>query len=155
MAKTKPQTYTDPDRGRVVTARFVVAVLMMVVGVAWIAFYYVAVRAGSPVAGEPAPEAGSPAFMADLGDWNYLIGFGLLFLGLVVAAHPSTPLGRGRGVVVGMLGSFLFGLVWICVFYIISDDVSVLPVFDDLGQRNLFVGVGAMAVGFVFATKWE
>ncbi len=155
MAKTKPQTYTDPDRGRVVTARFVVAVLMMVVGVAWIAFYYVAVRAGSPVVGEPAPEAGSPAFMADLGDWNYLIGFGLLFLGLVVAAHPSTPLGRGRGVVVGMLGSFLFGLVWICVFYVISDDVSVLPVFDDLGQRNLFVGVGAMAVGFVFATKWE
>ncbi|GAA0984794.1 Cell division protein CrgA [Nocardioides aquaticus] len=155
MAKTKPQTYTDPDRGRVVTARFVVAVLMMVVGVAWIAFYYVAVRAGSPVVGEPAPEAGSPAFMADLGDWNYLIGFGLLFLGLVVAAHPSTPLGRGRGVVVGMLGSFLFGLVWICVFYIISDDVSVLPVFDDLGQRNLFVGVAAMAVGFVFATKWE
>lgn len=155
MAKTKPQTYTDPDRGRVVTARFVVAVLMMVVGVAWIAFYYVAVRAGSPVVGEPAPESGSPAFMADLGDWNYLIGFGLLFLGLVVAAHPSTPLGRGRGVVVGMLGSFLFGLVWICVFYIISDDVSVLPVFDDLGQRNLFVGVAAMAVGFVFATKWE
>ena len=155
MAKTKPQTYTDPDRGRVVTARFVVAVLMMVVGVAWIAYYYVAVRAGSPVVGEPAPEAGSPAFMADLGDWNYLIGFGLLFLGLVVAAHPSTPLGRGRGVVVGMLGSFLFGLVWICVFYIISDDVSVLPVFDDLGQRTLFVGGAAMAVGFVFATKWE
>ncbi|VXC41957.1 cell division protein CrgA [Nocardioides sp. AX2bis] len=155
MAKTKPQTYTDPDRGRLVTARFVVAVLMMVVGIAWIAYYYVAVRAGTPVVGEPAPEAGSPAFMADLGDWNYLIGFGLLFLGLIVAAHPSTPLGRGRGVVVGMLGSFLFGLVWICVFYIISDDVSVLPVFDDLGQRNLFVGVAAMAVGFVFATKWE
>ncbi len=155
MAKTKPQTYTDPDRGRLVTARFGVALLMMVAGVAWIGYYYVAVRAGTPVVGEPAPEAGSPAWMADLGDWNYLIGFGLLFLGLIVAAHRSTPLGRGRGVVVGMLGSFLFGLVWICVFYIISDDVSVLPVFDDLGQRNLFVGVAAMAVGFVFATKWE
>ncbi len=155
MAKTKPQTYTDPDRGRLVTARFGVALLMMVAGVAWIGYYYVAVRAGTPVVGEPAPEAGSPAWMADLGDWNYLIGFGLLFLGLIVAAHPSTPMGRGRGVVVGMLGSFLFGLVWICVFYIISDDVSVLPVFDDLGQRNLFVGVAAMAVGFVFATKWE
>ncbi len=155
MAKAKPQTYTDPDRGRLVTARFGVALLMMVAGVTWIVYYYVAVRAGTPVVGQPAPEAGSPAFMADLGDWNYAIGFGLLFLGLIVAAHPSTPLGRGRGVVVGMLGSFLFGLVWICVFYIISDDVSVLPVFDDLGQRNLFVGVAAMAVGFVFATKWE
>ena len=155
MVKTKPKTYADPDRGPLVTARFGLALLLMVGGVAWIVFYYVAVRAGTPAVGQPAPEAGSPVFMADLGDWNYLIGFGLLFLGLIISAHPKTPLGRGRGVVVGMLGSFLFGLVWICLFYIISDDVSVLPVFDDLGQRNLFVGVGAMAVGFVFATKWE
>ena len=56
--------------------------------------------------------------MADLGRWNYLIGFGLVFLGLAVAAHPSTPLGRGRGVVVGMLGCFLIGLVWIVVYYV-------------------------------------
>ena len=93
--------------------------------------------------------------MADLGNWNYLIGFGLLFLGLVVSAHPSTPLGRGRGVVVGMLGCFLIGLAWICTFYVISDDVSRLPIFDDLGQKNLFVGIGFMAVGFTFATRWE
>ena len=39
--------------------------------------------------------------MADLGDWNYLIGFGLIFLGLALSAHPSTPLGRGRAVPVG------------------------------------------------------
>ena len=43
-------------------------------------------------------------------------------LGLVVSAHPSTPLGRGRGVVVGMLGCFLIGLLWICTFYVFSDD---------------------------------
>ena len=65
--------------------------------------------------------------MADLGDWNYLIGFGLIFAGLVIAAHPSTPLGRGRGVVVGMLGCFLIGLLWICTFYVISDDLSTAP----------------------------
>ena len=29
--------------------------------------------------------------MADLGRWNYLIGFGLIFVGLAVAAHPSHP----------------------------------------------------------------
>ena len=56
--------------------------------------------------------------MADLGRWNYLIGFGLIFLGLAVAANPGTPLGRGRGVVVGMLGCFLIGLVWIVVYYV-------------------------------------
>ncbi len=149
MAKTKDQQYTDPDRGPVVSVRFGLALVLMVLGLVWLAYYYVAVRAGD------GGEAGSPAFMADLGDWNYLIGFGAFFAGLVVAAHPSTPLGRGRGVVVGMLGSFILGLVWICTFYVISDDVSVLPIFNDLGQRNLFVGVAAMAVGFVFATRWE
>jgi hypothetical protein len=54
-----------------------------------------------------------------------------------------------------MLGCFLIGLAWICTFYVISDDVSRLPIFDDLGQKNLFVGIGFMAVGFTFATRWE
>ena len=72
--------------------------------------------------------------MADLDGWNYVIGFGAFFLGLMVSAHPSTPLGRGRGVVVGMLGCFLIGLIWICTYYVISDDVSRLPIFNDLGQ---------------------
>ena len=57
-------------------------------------------------------------WVQDLQNWNYLVGFGLFMLGLVVAAHPSTPLGRGRGVVVGMLGCFLVGLIWICVYYV-------------------------------------
>ena len=65
----------------------------MVVGIAWIV-YYTVVRVDP--AAVPAPESGGPKFMADLGDWNYLIGFGMLFVGLVVSAHPSTPLGRGR-----------------------------------------------------------
>ena len=76
-------------------------------------------------------------------------------LGLMISAHPSTPLGRGRGVVVGMLGCFLIGLLWICTFYIFSDDLSKLPIFNDLGQWNLVVGIAFMAVGFSFATKWE
>ncbi|WP_338036348.1 cell division protein CrgA [Nocardioides oleivorans] len=76
-------------------------------------------------------------------------------LGLMVSAHPSTPLGRGRGVVVGMLGCFLIGLIWICTFYVFSDDLSRLWVLNDLGQWNLVVGIAFMAVGFSFATKWE
>ena len=56
---------------------------------------------------------------------------------------------------VNLLGCFLIGLLWICTFYVISNDVSVLPIFDDLGQKNLFVGIGFMAVGFAFATRWE
>jgi len=95
-------------------------------------------------------------FFGDLKKWNYVIGFGAFMLGLVVAAHPSTPLGRNRGVVVGMLGCFLIGLLWICTYYVFSNDkLDDIPVFNDLGQYNLLVGIGFMAVGFTFATRWE
>lgn len=152
-AKAQQQITDVPREGRSFGARFVVALLLMVVGIAWIVFYYAAVRVDPTVV--PAPKAGGPTFMADLGDWNYAIGFGLLLLGLAVSAHPSTPLGRGRGVVVGMLGCFLVGLIWICTFYVVSNDPSAIPVINDLGQYNLVVGIAFMAVGFSFATRWE
>ncbi|MGI8644760.1 MAG: cell division protein CrgA, partial [Nocardioides sp.] len=88
-------------------------------------------------------------------NWNYVGGFALVFVGLALSAHPSIPLGRGRGVVVGMLGCFLVGLVWICTFYVVSDDPSAIPVINDLGQYNLLVGIALMAVGFTFANRWE
>ena len=141
--------FDDPTRGPLVTPRFVIALVLMVAGIAWMAYYYIAVRAEFP------DEPGNPKFMADLVRWNYLIGFGLLFIGLVVSAHPKTPLGRGRGVVIGMLGCFLIGLIWICVYYVFANDLSSIPLFNDLRQTNLFVGIGFMAVGFSFATRWE
>ena len=138
-----------PARGPIFTIRFIVSLSLMIVGIAWIVYYYAAIRPGSD------GKAGGPAFAADWAHWNYMIGFGLFFLGLLVAAHPSTPLGRGRGVVVGMLGCFLLGLIWICIFYIFSNDLSPIWVFNDLGQKNLVVGIAFMAVGFAYATRWE
>ena len=129
-----------------------IALLLIVAGIGWLVFYYVRPAATrSPSRRSRA----RPKAVADLGTGTTLIGFGLLLLGLMVSAHPSTPLGRGRGVVVGMLGCFLIGLLWICTFYVFSDDLSKLPVFNDLGQWNLVVGIAFMAVGFSFATKWE
>jgi hypothetical protein len=142
-----------PPRGPLMSPRFIVAIVLVVLGIAWIAYYYAVVRVDPTVI--PAEKAGGPGFLGDLGGWNYLIGFGLLLIGLAVSAHPSTPMGRGRGVVVGMLGCFLIGLAWICVYYVFSNDLSGVWVFDDLGQKNLFVGIGFMAVGFTFATRWE
>ena len=153
MRKQKIDDPLAPVRGPLISTRFVIALVLMVVGIAWMAYYYLAVRVDPTVF--PAPDAGSPKFMADLGNWNYLIGFGLIFVGLIVSAHPSTPLGRGRGVVIGMLGCFLIGLLWICTFYVFSNDISSIPVFNDLDQKNLMVGIGFMAVGFTFATRWE
>jgi hypothetical protein len=155
VAKFKPRPgFVDPDRGPLVTPRLVVCLLLMVVGIAWIVWYYTAVRV-DPNAFPP-PKPGSPHFMAQMHRWNYLVGFALFFLGLLLSAHPTTPLGRDRGVVVGMLACFLLGLVWICTFYVVSGtQLPKIPVFNDLGQYNLLIGIGFMAVGFSFATRWE
>ncbi|GAB2868054.1 cell division protein CrgA [Nocardioides pacificus] len=153
MSKPKAHhpTDIDPIAGKVFSVRFLLMLVLVAVGIAWIAFYYSTVRVAPLSDAEP----GGPAFM-DIGKWNYLIGFAMIMVGLGVAAHPSTPLGRGRGVVVGMLGCFLIGLLWICTFYVFSgtklDDVWVL---NDLDQWNLVVGIGFMAVGFAYATRWE
>jgi hypothetical protein len=123
-----------------------IAVLLVLLGIAWLVVY--------TVAAGPDSSGTSLRWMADLGRWNYVIGFLLVFAGLASAAHPSTPLGRGRGVVVGMLGCFLIGLVWIVVYYVIGQDITV-PLLTDLAQYNLVVGIGFMAVGFIYATHWE
>jgi hypothetical protein len=146
--------FRDPQRGPIFSVRFGIALLLVVLGIAWIAYYYAAVRVDPSAF--PAPKPGKPGFMADLEKWNYLIGFGLFMLGLFVAAHPSTPLGRNRGVVVTMLGCFLTGLIWICTYYVFTgQNLDKIWVFNDLGQYNLLVGIAFMAVGFSYATRWE
>jgi amino acid permease len=137
--------------------RCAIAVLLIALGIAWIAVYYTVARdaaLGLPASGGGEPSDALP-WMADLQRWNYLIGFLLIFAGMTVSAHKSTPVGRGQGVVVGMLFSFLFGLLWILVFYFVGSNLEDVPVMKDLDNYNLVVGIGFMAVGFTFATKWE
>lgn len=122
------------------------SLLIVLVGIAWLVAYVV-------VAG-PDTDGTKLTWMGDLGKWNYVIGFGAVFVGLALAAHPSTPLGRGRGVVIGMLGCFLIGLIWIVVYYVTGQTADI-PLITDLSQYNLVVGIGFMAVGFVYATHWE
>ena len=144
MSRSRAQAPLDQAGGRSISvARTAIAAVLVIAGIAWVVWTTFFVL-----------DDGTPAKIADLGKWNYLIGFGALFLGLIVAAHPGTPLGRGRGVVIGMLGSFVFGLLWIVVYYVTSQDASV-PLIRDLGNYNLLVGIGFMAAGFVYATRWE
>lgn len=154
--KAREQQFIDPERGPVLTPRFIVALVLMVLGIAWVVYYYVAIRTGDVDVHGHAVYDG-PSFIGDLGKWNYVIGIGAFLLGLIISAHPSTPLGRGRGVVVGMLGCFLIGLAWICTYYVMSGQPweDKVPVLNDLGQYNLVVGIAFMAVGFTFATRWE
>lgn len=142
MSTARPSKYDAP--GKIGLVRTGLAALMVVAGIAWVVYY------DSAVLGDPT----SVAWMLDLEDWNWAIGFGLIMLGLIVASHKDTPLGRGRGVVVGMLGCFLIGLVWIVLYYFTSQEPD-FPLLSDLGNFNLIVGIAFMATGFVYATKWE
>ena len=162
MSKPKAkQQIADPSRGPLISVRFVICLLLVAAGIAYVVFWTLYVRdlRAFDAVLDPAKAGDKPepiiAGMAKLDNWNYIIGFGLIFLGLALSAHPSTPLGRGKGVIVGMLGCFLIGLIWICTYYVISDDVSRLPLFNDLENYNLVIGIAFMAVGFTFATRWE
>jgi drug/metabolite transporter (DMT)-like permease len=129
--------------GDVSVARTVGAALVGLLGIAWMVVYLNVAQDGKQL-----------TWMGDLGRWNFVIGFGLLFVGLALLASPRTPLGRGRGVVVGMLGCFLLGLLWIIVYYMAGQPTQI-PVFSALEAYNLVVGIGFMAVGFIYATRWE
>ena len=136
--------------------RCVIAIVLVLVGIVWITVYInLAMDAATYVKGLGLPKPKNPIpEMAKLTGYNFLIGFALIFGGLVVAADKRTPLGRGRGVVIGMLGCFLIGLIWVVVFYFVGTETKI-PLMSSLGQKNLVLGVAFMAVGFAFATKWE
>ena len=92
---SKSPTITSEEKTSLFTPRFLIALVLIVAGIAWLVFYYVQGR-GNPLAFPPVD--GSPKAVSDLGLWNYAIGFGLVMVGLMISAHPATPLGRGRGV---------------------------------------------------------
>ncbi|MGW1343556.1 cell division protein CrgA [Kribbella sp. NPDC002412] len=50
-----------------------------------------------------------------------------------------------------MLACWLLGLAWLVVFYVAGQDI---PVMSDLGNWNLLIGMGLIAVGFVVSTQW-
>ena len=160
--KAKREDLLDPVRGPLFSVRFLIAILLVAAGIAWVVMWTLYVRDlynFDHTLNEKASKPDPWLPVEKLEDWNWAVGFGLAFLGLAVSAHPSTPLGRGKGVVVGMLSCFLIGLIWICTFYVFADKIGGNPndiwLLGCLGQLNLMVGIGFMAVGFTFATRWE
>ena len=140
MSKPKMKhDFKEPAAGPRFSVRFLIAILLVVLGIAWIAYYYTVVRV-DPVR-DPGPGARQPAVH---GRPRALELPDRLRRDHARPGHlgpPEHPAGRGRGVVIGMLGCFLVGLLWICTFYVFSDDISGIPVMNDLGQYNLVVGI--------------
>lgn len=50
-----------------------------------------------------------------------------------------------------MLACWLIGLAWLVVFYVAGNDI---PYMKDLGNWNLLIGMGLIALGFVLSTQW-
>ncbi len=67
------------------------------------------------------------------------------------SSRKPARIGSSRWVAPAMVTAWIVGLIWIVVFYLLPD----LKYMRDLGNWNLVVGMGLIAVGFVFATKWE
>jgi Cell division protein CrgA len=63
----------------------------------------------------------------------------------------TTRIGGARWIAPAMVACWVIGLAWIVTYYINPD----LKYLRDLGDWNLLIGMGLIAVGFVFSTKWE
>jgi len=50
-----------------------------------------------------------------------------------------------------MFGFMLLGLAWLLVFYI-SGGMYPLP---ELGNNNIWIGIGMMLIGFLMTTRWR
>ncbi len=70
---------------------------------------------------------------------------------------PPPPKPRGEKLVTRLAAPlmvifFLVGLAWIVVYYIAGNDI---PFMNALGNWNLIIGFGLLAVGFAAATQWR
>lgn len=65
--------------------------------------------------------------------------------------RSAAKIGSPRWLVPLMLAFFVLGLLWIVVYYVSR---SQWPV-EALGNYNLLVGFGLIAVGFGLSTQWK
>jgi hypothetical protein len=67
-------------------------------------------------------------------------------------SKQSVRIGGPRWAAPGMLACWLIGLAWVSTYYVAGQEI---PGMRDLGDWNIAIGMGLIALGFVFATKWE
>ncbi len=68
-------------------------------------------------------------------------------------ARSDRPMGQSSPWVPALMVTFfVLGLLWLVVYYLAGTQV---PGMSALGNWNLLVGIGAIAVGFVVSTQWR
>lgn len=108
------------------------------------------------------PNVGAIDGLYGLGRWNWAIAAVLAIAAFTVADRTRPEPEPGAPVKIGnrwaaplMLASAGIGLAWIVVFYVISGTDTQIPVYSDLGNWNIVIGMGFIVAAFGFATKWE
>ena len=69
-----------------------------------------------------------------------------------VSERKAVKIGPKPWIAPLMIGLFLFGLLWIVVYYITRGDI---PLMRELGAWNLLVGFAFIAAGFGVSTRWR
>lgn len=67
-------------------------------------------------------------------------------------SRKPVRIGSKRWIAPTMVALWVIGLAWIVVYYLAGTDIGFM---NALGGWNLLIGMGLIAGGFVFATKWE
>lgn len=71
------------------------------------------------------------------------------------SASNNTPvkIGPQPWVAPLMVGTLVFGLAWIVVFYLAGNDIGFMRSIGNLG--NVAIGFGFIGVGFALSTRWR
>lgn len=105
------------------------------------------------------PKVGTVPVLSSIGGWNWGIAIVLALVATSIADRTRPPVAPGnrgwRYAGLAMSICAILGLLWVVVFYVISNTSTHIPFYSDLGQWNILIGMGFIIAAFGFATKWE
>jgi hypothetical protein len=63
----------------------------------------------------------------------------------------AVRIGSPRWLVPAMIGFMVVGLLWVVVYYITQTEYPI----ESIGNYNMLIGFGLIAVGFALSTRWK
>jgi hypothetical protein len=133
--------------------RHPLALVLLLGAIAW------AVGAFFATSDKDFPKVGTVPVLSAIGGWNWLIAVVLGLAATSIADRTRPPAAPGshgwRYAGVAMSVSAVLGLLWVVVFYVIANTTVHIPIYSDLGQWNILIGMSFILAAFGFATKWE
>ena len=63
----------------------------------------------------------------------------------------ATRIGSPRWLVPAMITFMIVGLLWVVVYYLTQTEYPI----ESIGNYNMLIGFGLIAVGFAMSTRWR